>query len=160
MAFVQQCRNSRPQTGAIMSTTWDESMETGDPHMDRQHRTVIELVDRLDSVGADDASWMAQAHEILAQVMDLTVTHFTTEEQLMVRVGYPDDAQARMREQHRDFSAYARLRVLEFRSGDRSSLTPLPGFLRMWLVEHEFGLDRELVSWIRSHLGDELPGGA
>jgi hemerythrin len=139
-----------------MPATWDESMETGDPHMDRQHRQIIELVDRLDAIGADDASWMRHAHEILDQVMDLTMTHFTTEEILMVRVGYPTDAQERMLEQHRDFKSYARIRVLEFRSGDRSGLARLPGFLRTWLVEHEFGLDRELVTWIRSHTDDEI----
>ena len=139
-----------------MSANWDASMETGDPHMDRQHREIIELVDRLDSIGTDDESWMMHARDILDRVMDLTVTHFTTEELAMVRVGYPDDAQKRMLEQHNDFKAYARIRVLEFRAGDRSALTLLPGFLRMWLVEHEFGLDRELVSWIRSRSDDQV----
>ena len=139
-----------------MSANWDASMETGDPHMDRQHREIIELVDRLDSIGGDDASWMAQAHDILDGLMDLTVTHFTTEEFLMVRCGYPDDAQKRMLEQHSDFKAYARIRVLEFRAGGRSTLALLPGFLRMWLVEHEFGLDRELVNWIRSRSDDQV----
>lgn len=138
-----------------MSANWDESMETGDPHMDRQHREIIELVDRLDAIGVDDASWLQHAHEILDQVMDLTVTHFTTEELLMVRAGYPADAQERMLEQHRNFKSYARIRVLEFRAGDRSGLALLPGFLRMWLVEHEFGLDRELVGWMHSHPEDE-----
>jgi hemerythrin len=139
-----------------MPTTWDESMETGDPHMDRQHREIIELVDRLDAIGVDDSSWMEHAHEILDRVMDLTVTHFTTEELLMDRVAYPTDARERMLEQHRDFKSYARIRVLEFRAGDRSSLALLPGFLRMWLVEHEFGLDRELVTWIRARSDDEV----
>lgn len=139
-----------------MSASWDASMETGDPSMDRQHREIIELVDRLDAIGVDDASWLRHAHEILDQVMDLTVTHFTTEELLMVRVGYPADAQERMLKQHRDFKSYARIRVLEFRAGDRSGLAPLPGFLRMWLVEHEFGLDRELVRWMRSHSEGEV----
>jgi len=139
-----------------MSANWDASMETGDSHMDRQHREIIELVDRLDSIGTDDESWMMYARDILDRVMDLTVTHFTTEELAMVRAGYPDDAQRRMLEQHNDFKAYARIRVLEFRAGDRSALALLPGFLRMWLVEHEFGLDRELVSWIRSHSDDQV----
>ncbi|MDZ4180536.1 MAG: hypothetical protein U1E29_15130 [Coriobacteriia bacterium] len=61
-----------------------------------------------------------------------------------------------MLQQHRDFKAYARIRVLEFRVDDRSGLGLLPGFLRMWLVEHEFGLDRELVSWIRANSDDEV----
>ena len=139
-----------------MSANWDASMETGDPYMDRQHCEIIELVDRLGAIGSDDASWMAQAHEILDRLMDVTVTHFMTEELLMVRAGYPDDAQKRMLEQHNDFKAYARIRVLEFRAGDRSALALLPGFLRMWLVEHEFGLDRELVNWIRSRSDDEV----
>jgi hemerythrin len=138
-----------------MPANWDESMDTGDPHMDRQHREIIGLVDRLDAIGVDDASWMRHAHEILDQVMDVAVTHFTTEELLMVRMGYPDEAQRRMLDQHNDFKAYARVRVLEFRAGDRSGIALLPGFLRMWLVEHEFGLDRELVSWIRLRADDQ-----
>jgi hemerythrin len=143
-----------------MPATWEETMATGDPDMDRQHRQIIELVDRLDAIGTDEAAWMTHAHEVLDQVMDLTVTHFTTEELLMAQVGYPADAQERMLEQHRDFKAYARIRVLEFRAGDRSGLALLPGFLRLWLIEHEFGLDRELVSWIRSHSDDGVTLGA
>jgi hemerythrin len=99
---------------------------------------------------------MRQAHEILDRVMDLTVTHFMTEELLMVRVAYPAEARERMLAQHRDFKSYARIRVLEFRAGDRSGLAMLPGFLRMWLVEHEFGLDRELVRWIRAQSGEGI----
>lgn len=139
-----------------MAANWDRSMETGDPHMDRQHREIIELVDRLDAIGADDASWMEHAHDILDKVMDVTVTHFNTEERLMAQVGYPVDARELMLQQHRDFKAYARIRVLEFRAGDRSGLELLPGFLRVWLVEHEFGLDRELVSWIHAHSDDQV----
>ena len=139
-----------------MSANWDQSMETGDPNMDREHREIIELVDRLDEIGADDASWMEHAHHVLNKVMDVTVTHFNTEERLMAQVGYPIDAQARMLQQHRDFKAYARIRVLEFRAGDRATLGLLPGFLRIWLAEHEFGLDRELVSWIRAHSNDPV----
>jgi len=139
-----------------MSANWDQSMETGDPHMDRQHREIIELVDRLDAIGVDDADWMDHAHDVLDKVMDVTITHFDTEERLMEQVGYPADAHERMLQQHRDFKAYARIRVLEFCAGDRSSLGLLPGFLRVWLVEHEFGLDRELVSWIRAHADDEV----
>lgn len=138
-----------------MSANWDRSMETGDPQMDREHREIIELVDRLDAISADDASWMQDAHDVLDLVMDMTVTHFNTEERLMVQVGYPIDAKERMLDQHRDFKSYARIRVLEFCAGDRSSLGLLPGFLRMWLVEHEFGLDRELVNWIRAQADGE-----
>jgi len=127
--------------------------------MDRQHQQIIELVDHMDSIGTDGASWMAHAHDVLEQVMDLTLTHFLTEERLMVEVGYPAEAQERMLDQHRDFKSYARIRVLEFRAGDRSGLALLPGFLRMWLVEHEFGLDRELVNWIRSQSNDEAATG-
>ena len=143
-----------------MSTNWDASMETGDPHVDRQHREIIELVDHLDEIAADDAGWMQDAREILDQVLGLTVTHFATEELVMARVKYPADAQERMLEQHRDFKSYARIRILEFRAGDRTGLVLLPGFLRLWLVEHEFGLDREFVSWFRAHPVDETESGA
>jgi hemerythrin len=135
----------------MAGSTWDSSMETGNAHMDRQHREIMALIDRLDALDAAAEGWESSAHEVLDSVMDLTVEHFITEEQLMAKVSYPADATERMLEQHEDFTAYARLRVLEFRSGNRSGLGLLPGFLRMWLVEHEFGLDRELVSWMREN---------
>lgn len=130
-----------------MLTGWDESMETGNVHMDEQHRRIIELVDDLQTHSQTGAG---SVFTLLDRVMDLTVTHFMTEEALMDECGYPRDRRDEMLEQHDEFKAYARLRVLEFRKGvDHETVGALHDFLRHWLVDHEFGLDRRLVEWIR-----------
>lgn len=128
-----------------MGSTWDKSLETGHPLIDRQHRELIALVDGLTSA-------QVQSHEevlrVLDHVVDFTLFHFVAEEALMARVEYPPEPTQEMIDQHREFEAYARLRVLEFRRGEGTSVRPLQSFLDEWLKVHEFGLDRQLVDWI------------
>ena len=54
-----------------------------------------------------------------------------------------------MIEQHREFHAYPRFRVLEFRSGGLASVLPLQAFLAEWLTVHEFGLDKAFADFLR-----------
>jgi len=123
-------------------------METGDPVIDGQHRRIIGLVDDLQS--AEDNCEREQALNLLVRVMDFTITHFALEEDLMREVEYPPEPTMEMIEQHREFTAYARLRVIEFSTAAASCVPPLGAYLREWLVDHEFGLDRILVAWIRA----------
>ncbi|MBE0477050.1 MAG: hypothetical protein IBX62_08145 [Coriobacteriia bacterium] len=131
-----------------MVSTWDESMETGHPMIDQQHRELIGLVDEL-----DDAEFRSEDHgavlHVLDRVTEFALTHFDAEEDLMEQVDYPPVPTREMVERHREFKAYTRLRVLEFRAGEMLGVGPLQSFLRDWLTEHEFGLDRQLVDWMR-----------
>jgi hemerythrin len=86
---------------------------------------------------------------VLVKVLDFTIQHFGMEEDLMRSVQYPSQPTLEMIQQHREFTDYARLRVLEFSSSGATAIQPLGAFLREWLVGHEFGLDRKLVAWIR-----------
>lgn len=134
-----------------MIPSWDASMETGDPLIDQQHREIIELVDKLRTAAVELHETRSVLYEIFEHVMDITVKHFTMEEDLMRRVDYEPRLAQEMIDGHRDFTAYARLRVLEFRMGDMACVEPLHDFVREWLIEHEFGLDRQLAAWIREH---------
>jgi hemerythrin-like metal-binding protein len=132
-----------------MAVTWDSSYETGDPSIDLQHRELLAIVHELEAAEAE----VHHSHEailrVLGHVMDFALSHFLMEEELMVQVGYPSPAFDEMVEQHREFTSYARLRVLEFRSGDLGSVLPLHAFLTDWLVVHEFGLDRLFADFLR-----------
>lgn len=127
--------------------TWDPSMETGYPTIDRQHKAIIELVDDLQT--AEETNGVDAVRDVLVKVMDFTVSHFGMEEDLMAAVKYPPEPTLEMIDQHREFTSYARLRVVEFSTGRSKQTEPLGTFLRDWLVNHEFGLDRMLVEWIR-----------
>lgn len=135
-----------------MIPSWDESMETGDPSIDKQHREIIGLVDEFKESEEDGPSaTRGDVYDILSRVMDITVEHFVMEEGLMRRVDYEPKLAQEMIAEHREFTAYARLRVLEFRNGETACVRPLHDFLREWLIGHEFGLDRQLAAWIREH---------
>jgi len=136
--------------------TWDESLATGNELIDRQHREVVKLLDRLAEVQGGSEPEVLGA---LDQLIAFASLHFTAEEQLMEEVGYPSVLAEEMITQHRDFSAYARMRVLEFRRGETECVCQLHGFMDEWLKVHEFGLDRLLADWIRGRNGHHNAGG-
>jgi methyl-accepting chemotaxis protein len=138
------------------SPTWDDSMITGDAHIDEQHRCVLDLVDKLRAAETQTHSPALTLYSILDELMAFTDAHFIAEEHLMRRVEYPSVPMEEMLAQHRQYKNYARLRVLEFRHAEGISVLPLLSYLTEWLIVHEFGLDRILVDWIRENQPEQL----
>lgn len=128
-------------------TSWDKSLELGHPLIDNQHKNLIYLIDEFKAAAGKPQK---QQLALLDKVMEFTQTHFLAEEQLMREVNYPPELINEMIEQHREFKAYARLRVLEFRlANETESVNSLHAFLIHWVILHEFGFDRTLVNWIK-----------
>ena len=140
---------------AMTGSSWDESLATGNELIDRQHRELVALADELKDV--QDAA-EAEVLRVLDKVMYSTLDHFYSEEDLMTQVGYPPIPTQQMVEQHQEFKSYARLRVLEFRTGVMLSVLPLQAFLGELLKVHEFGMDRLLADWIREQNGPSASG--
>ena len=136
-----------------MAVTWDASYETGDPAIDTQHRDLLAIVAELETAESHLHDSREAIMAVLGRVMDFALSHFLMEEELMVQVGYPSPAFEEMIEQHRDFTSYSRLRVLEFRSGELTSVLPLQAFLAEWLTVHEFGLDKIFADYLRERNG-------
>lgn len=132
-----------------MPITWNDSYLTGSAEIDRQHRELLAIVDELETVETETHGSRAAILAVLSYITDFAISHFLMEEELMQRVGYPVAAADHMIAQHREFTGYSRLRVLEFRSGELISVRPLRAFLAEWLTVHEFGLDRMLADFIR-----------
>ena len=128
---------------------WDESLETGNAIIDSQHRQLISLIDAL----TDEPKSANKILRLLNEVMDFTIIHFLSEEELMTDVNYPRDATRTMADQHKDFKAYARLRILEFRQDKSFNIIPFQSFVMNRLKVHEFELDRQLADWIRQQNG-------
>jgi hemerythrin len=132
-----------------MAISWDAAYETGDPSIDSQHRELLAIVDELEVAEAHLLDSHEAIMQVLGRVMDFALSHFLTEEELMVQVGYPSPAFEEMIEQHREFTSYSRIRVLEFRAGGLESVRPLQSFLAEWLTVHEFGLDKLFADFLR-----------
>jgi hemerythrin len=132
-----------------MSIIWDDAYITGSDDIDRQHRELLHIVDELGTVEVETQGSRQAILGVLTHITDFAISHFLMEEDLMQRVAYPAAATESMVAQHREFTSYARMRVLEFRKGELISVRPLRAFLCEWLTLHEFGLDRVLADFIR-----------
>lgn len=128
--------------------SWRDEYATGVALIDAQHQRLLGLVDELEAIERDDPT-VEKLRAALDEVVAFTQVHFTMEEDLMVRVEYPESDQIEMIKQHRDFTGYIRIRVIEFREAPTEDVMPLRTFIAGWLVTHEFGLDNKLAAFIR-----------
>jgi hemerythrin len=156
--FAQWSTQTRRPTVQVI---WDPSYETGHHDIDRQHQQLLALVDELESAQVTTHDSRALVLDVLGRVMDFTISHFAMEEALMAQVDYPQAPRDEMILQHRQFTADARLRVIEFRRSDYVSVLPLRAFLASWLTSHEIGQDALLADFIRNSMGTvQQPGAA
>lgn len=132
-----------------MPIAWDSSYETGHKVIDAQHRALLAVVNELESSDGQQRDSRDVILGVLSHIMDLSLSHFAMEEDLMTLVDYPADPTAEMILQHREFTFHARRRVLEFRRGEMLSVLPLQESLADWLVGHEVGSDKLLAEYIR-----------
>ena len=125
---------------------WDESMETGDPLVDEQHRNIHRLVDYAEA--AKDSP--EQLMRVLERLMEHVDCHFTTEEALMERTGFVGKDATEHVTEHRELTANARDVVLKFRCGELTEIEPVVAFLRGWLAEHVHKRDRTFIEFVRA----------
>jgi len=125
---------------------WDESLETGDPLVDQQHRNIHQIVADAEACACEPDALL----RILDRLMVHVDCHFATEEDLMARSGFSGaDAEEHVIE-HRELTATAREIVLKVRSGELTDSAPVIEFLRDWLRTHVHERDRVLVEFVRS----------
>jgi hemerythrin-like metal-binding protein len=127
--------------------TWDNKFNTDVAVVDTQHRTLVDLINRLGAISARQTS-PGELGEILNELANYTVYHFDTEEKLMKQ--YEIDAA------HRDIHIKTHLhftaqvtqaaKILLSRSNVSSQLVAsLLKYLTNWLVQHILGMDKRMT---------------
>lgn len=112
---------------------WDASLKLGIDVIDKQHRRIVEYINKLHRIieaGPPDRNAVASVLERLA---DYTMTHFRFEEELMAQCGFElVDAHAAGHDRFRDKIDAYRTRL---ESGEEI-LNELQGELKLWLWHH------------------------
>ncbi len=121
--------------------TWRPELEVGHGTMDAEHRTLVEALNRLHEAMAAGQG-RAEVDRILAFLRDYAVGHFTTEEELMVRFGYPEAATHFA--EHSDLISRVSDFLSDHRAGRARPAEEILAFLESWLMDHILGQDREL----------------
>lgn len=129
---------------------WDPAWDTGVPEVDRQHRELLLQMERMMAALVEGRE-VAETERTILLLGEYIETHFATEEDLMIRSGYPGLAD------HRLLHEGMRLRVLDLVATYQRNPMEVPGdvmdFLTRWLVDHITGDDLRMAVHLREHLG-------
>ena len=124
---------------------WDTALETGHARIDEQHRSLVEILNRL-HLAMKQGKGRNELEGILVFLKDYTLNHFAMEEGLMAQHRY--SAAVRHREIHADLVRQVADLVERFQHG--SSLTlEIMNFLEDWLVQHIQGEDARFAAELK-----------
>ena len=125
---------------------WRSTLEVGHDQIDREHRTLVEALNRLHA-----AMKMGKGKEEVGQVLtflkDYTVGHFKTEEAMMIKHGYPG-AQFHMAA-HADLVKQVSTLVTDYHAGKTLLTGAVFDFLEGWLVKHIMSEDKALGDFLK-----------
>ena len=123
---------------------WDPSLDTGIEVIDNQHRRIVDYINDLHAAINDrDRNTVS---DILDQLIDYTVTHFSFEESLMEQASYKlTDAH---KNTHRAFTSRIRTYADRFNAGEDISRKLLSD-LRIWLMNHIKQEDNDYISVVK-----------
>ncbi len=112
---------------------WRDEYSVHIPEIDTQHRKLVDLINQLQEAMSDGRG-RTVIEKVLEGLEAYTKSHFTSEEQLLARHGYP--AISAHRSLHQSFVAKLHKFRMDVHSGSISVTVPVMDFLRDWLTEH------------------------
>ncbi len=126
---------------------WDPALDLGIETIDLQHRRIVDNINRLHM--AQMMSDRDKVREVLIDLIDYTKTHFTFEEELMEKFGYPDlDSHKGL---HKAFIVRIKKRAHDHIEG-QDVAPQLTADLKAWLLNHIKKDDREYAPLVLNSL--------
>lgn len=140
-----------------MFFTWESSLDTGIEIIDEQHRRIVDYINALhNAISTKDIDMVSN---ILDQLIDYTVSHFSFEESLMQNHGYMHT------EAHKKVHDMFTARIQNYRKEldeGKDISRKLLNDLKVWLTSHIKSEDSDYVkvvktkvekSWVSKTLG-------
>jgi len=127
--------------------TWKDEYSVGIVKIDLQHKALVDMINKLHEA-------MSKGHgnqvlgEILNSLIAYTRSHFSTEEELFARFGYP--AANEHKAEHDLLVAKAQEWKRQFDSGNQMLSIQIANVLRNWLVNHIEESDRRYAPFLIS----------
>lgn len=122
---------------------WDQSMDTGNPMLDREHRALVALLNKVLEISAAPDRDVEIMHALTDMYL-YAKEHFFDEEGLMERVGYPE--RERHMDLHRTFVEKAKALTDDCLEGSLD-FAEFAEYLMEWLKRHIADEDLRIVRW-------------
>jgi len=136
-----------------MTIEWNSSLETGVAEVDADHRNLVRLINDLDAMlsqGVDSSRF----GEVIDTLIDYAENHFTREEEMLDRLGYPavaDHAESHAGFAHRLGTMVAGC-IIE---PGPDSIARLRDHLHSWLIDHILLEDMRFAPFVRERLSSK-----
>lgn len=132
---------------------WDNSIALGIPVIDEQHKSLFDLVNRLnEAIKSGNAS--EEAGVVIWKLITYVTEHFSEEERLMLSCNFPGLADHR--KEHDQFVSRLREIQVDFIDGHEMGLSILD-FMVDWLVCHIKGTDQRYSRFIQEQTCNPHP---
>lgn len=127
---------------------WSDSMSVGDYSIDRQHKSLLNICRRCDELLGDTSrEGVGLFHEQLHELQNYAQVHFSAEEALLARIGYPE--LERQQEEHFKYRDDLTELIYEAVMG-RMSRSSVVQFVSAWWVDHILVSDMEYAPYLVS----------
>lgn len=125
--------------------SWDYVFSVGIDEIDEDHRRLINLFNILNHsvTSGEDPAYLAA---VLEELINCTVWHFSHEERLMLKYGYPGYAEHR--EEHQDLIESVRELQQKIRDAGKEVAAEHLAFLEHWLTGHILATDMKLGAYL------------
>ncbi len=138
-----------------MSITWDPKLDTGIDVIDAQHRRLVGYVNDLEvAKGRGDKALVG---EVIEQLVDYTLSHFSFEEAMMEEAGY------KFLKPHQKVHELFVKRVTSFTmraAKGEDVIDELHSMLTTWLINHIASEDRDYANTVQNMVADKEAGHA
>jgi len=130
---------------------WTESLNTNIDIIDKQHRKIVDYINAL--YDAQENNDKAAVNEVISDLVDYTVSHFSFEESLMEQAKYP------FLGPHQKVHGLFIRRVTSFveRNQAGEDITDeLLIVLKKWLINHIKNEDQDYIDVVRRNVKDVM----
>ena len=126
---------------------WNSTYELGHSEIDGQHQKLVDIINDFYNAFAT-----AQAHnkigDIIGELVNYTIFHFTAEEEIFKASTYPD-AEEHI-QTHKEFVDKLKGYHQEVKDGNMTTTYDLMTFLRDWLLQHIMGTDTKYLPFLKT----------
>lgn len=124
---------------------WEDRLSVNIKAFDDQHKKLIDLINKLyDGMKAGKGNDVLEG--ILSELVSYTVTHFSNEQSLFQKHGYPEFVQHK--KEHDDLTKKAIELRDNLKSGKSVISVEVMSFLKDWLNKHILGTDKKYTAFL------------
>lgn len=131
---------------------WSDQYSTGVDEMDEQHKILFELIAILRKVChgkvASEDERMIMLDKVIERLVNYTVHHFSAEEELMLKSGYPDLIQHKKRHDMFTETVHKYKQLLKQKKRQPVELLNL---VESWIKNHILTADQEYAPSVKSY---------